>query len=880
MTNRASVTGVHVVLHDRDTDDDLLPDVWEWTKYGSLTAHSGFEASVSNAYVSLTWSDPSPANLTNWIWTIDNSQIVTRQVEIPEQDTLRVRVNGPRTFLHEGDLLTPYTYVQHESGLRAIGYLKPDGQPADWDEQTGKAWNSADYLGNSANRDSYLWKRNDEGVWVPQTEPYYGFYLGSYSNSLVKWTVDAWNGADMLTLTNGSFRVVAPIGSSRKPLIARYPTQLTVVRDNVVEFEWEMDDRNAGVLFNLWKVQSDTNGNAINRSQVVTNMVLAFPIRHGIPGTGLAHYSAVPQLEDGMQLAGPVGNRTAPWTPDIGKVFLDLPDLYLPQPDTSEDGIEDVPSPENLGWYEYSITERPQTDLVEEKTVLERFQKKSKGDDIRGVHSISGRIEYYGKVMDEETVAVGFASGDGQSRVLSGSVDASLVHPGAMSVRVMRNGNVKPIESFNDSKGNGVLFAESGTNAFSGSIIYHSDDDPTKAEISLNFLLAPASDMTLDLVVKKFPKPVVIQAFRVPDSATSAQSISGVPAVQTIQDEKGFFRLDGLEKGVYTVRAWIDGNENGIFDAWETIGYATHSSTVSPVLDSAAEPIEVVSDVTGTMIVLHDRDTDNDLLPDAWEWVNFGTLLTSGFEQKQPGLYIWQEYADGPLDSDPRTPDTDLDGLTDAMEILVTGTDTHLADTDADGVGDLEEFLAGSDPLDPADTARYSTPALAFDADGVPYVDVDYPALKPGVVLTYELQRKLSLSDETWETVAEASFGNTNGVMSYGTVLGANDDRSPAGTARMRPADQAEGVDFAAGFYRVKIYADYGKMVDNGDGTWSYWTWVRDTVNVWTWSEAARGEGTLVRDGEGNWRFVADPDDAKSSGSLVRGADGSWTFVQ
>ena len=66
----------------------------------------------------------------------------------------------------------------------------------------------------------------------------------------------------------------------------------------------------------------------------------------------------------------------------------------------------------------------------------------------------------------------------------------------------------------------------------------------------------------------------------------------------------------------------------------------------------------------------------------------------------EPDLFIWQEYADGALDSDPNRVDTDGDGLSDAVEIRLTGTDTHKVDTDGDGLSDLEEFLSGSD-LDP-----------------------------------------------------------------------------------------------------------------------------------------------------------------------------------
>ena len=205
---------------------------------------------------------------------------------------------------------------------------------------------------------------------------------------------------------------------------------------------------------------------------------------------------------------------------------------------------------------------------------------------------------------------------------------------------------------------------------------------------------------------------------------------------------------------------------------------------------------------------------------------------------------------------------------------LVVVLRSFMGTTEAFSTG---EFLSGSDPLDVGDAVPYAVPALAFDEAGVPYVDIAYPALKPGVVLTYELQRKLSLADDAWETVASHEVKNDGvGAVFYSEKDGVNAHMSEPGAARMLPADQAEGVDFSTGFYRIKIYADYGKMVDNDDGTWSYWTWVRTGTNVYVYKEAARGTGTLVRDADGNWSFVSDASGLKET--LVRGEDGSWTF--
>ena len=836
VTNGASVVGVNIVLHDRDTDGDKLPDVWEWDKYGDLSAHTGYETAVSNAYTSLALPDESI--LTNWIWKVDTSTVVTHIVDIPETDTLRVRVDSPRALLHEGDFLTPYVLVDKS----------PDG-PGDVD----------------SNRRYYLWKQQEvDGVrkWVGLTSPYYGFYLGSYSNSVIKWSAEVWDGSASAEVTNGAFKITAPLKENRRKMEAKYPTQLTKVRGNTVQFEWKMDAHNSGVVFNLWKLDgpeawdgtSSTPGpddkTGMVRTQVITNMVVPFPVRHGRVSHESCYWSAIPQMEN-------------------GESFLKL-----------EDGL-----------YEYTITERPQTDLVEPESVTERFQLVN-DDDARGLYTVSGNIRYFGKTMEIEELG-SLAGGANSTRtVFTATVDDGVLArfaPGAMCILVKNGDDVE--EAFNDSAADGVLYA-AGTksyNAWSGTIDYETGE----IEVRFSKPLPGGRDIVLGL--KKFPDsrpkssqpdgPLYIQVFKLANEADTCTSVSGVPVAQERMWCKGNFSVSNLVGGSYAIRAFVDSNGNGLLEDWETQGVAVQSGTVSPNLSSKSEPIRLNGDVRGLLVVLHDRDTDNDLLPDSWEWWKATvdgkpTLSKSGYDVSEAGGLLWfQEYADGALDSEPSSPDTDLDGLTDAMELLVTGTDAHLKDTDGDGIGDLEEFLSGSDPNKASAAVPYTVPALEFDEDGVPFVDISYPALKPGVVLTYELQRKLSLASNVWETVCEHEVKNdAAGAVFYSLQDGINDHMSEPGTARMLPADLAEGVDFATGFFRIKIRADYGKMVDNGDGTWSYWTWVQDKGDsfVFRFKEAARGEGTLVRDADGNWSFVSDATGRK--GVLVRDEDGNWSF--
>ena len=90
----------------------------------------------------------------------------------------------------------------------------------------------------------------------------------------------------------------------------------------------------------------------------------------------------------------------------------------------------------------------------------------------------------------------------------------------------------------------------------------------------------------------------------------------------------------GVPAGTYYLLAFIDSNGNGVRDAWESAGwfskaYGGASGSFDPVAVTVG-PDSGLSDIA--TIYIEDADTDNDGLPDSWEYAQYGSLEAKGVE--------------------------------------------------------------------------------------------------------------------------------------------------------------------------------------------------------------------------------------------------------
>ena len=228
-------------------------------------------------------------------------------------------------------------------------------------------------------------------------------------------------------------------------------------------------------------------------------------------------------------------------------------------------------------------------------------------------------------------------------------------------------------------------------------------------------------------------------------------------------------KLFGLDPDLtYYVMAFIDQNNNGKREAWESWGYVNSygKSSVKPydpmptTLDRECLTVVPVVDIR-----IEDADTDQDWFPDSWEYSQNSNLITQGpsTSGRQDTEYNVELAATGAgnvfsvgvlltLNAD-----TDGDGLTDAQELLA-GTSAVNASTSGDGINDGDKVALGIDPTDTISLSMKSITGKAVQwelsvARGAATRATRSLLGTDATECGYELQFTASLANPDWQTV-------------------------------------------------------------------------------------------------------------------------------
>ncbi len=186
------------------------------------------------------------------------------------------------------------------------------------------------------------------------------------------------------------------------------------------------------------------------------------------------------------------------------------------------------------------------------------------------------------------------------------------------------------------------------------------------------------------------------------DAIIGCQSFGAEDRVSYCREEHGKIR-DGMGLsfmvGYGTDPLSADTDGDGIPDGTEVNTHRSNPKSVDTDADGLPDAQEAM---LGTS--LGNPDSDGDGLLDGWEVVNnFNPLSALGnnegdIDTDGDGLSNFQEQVAG---SNPWNPDSDGDGLWDAVEVQIHHTNPLVVDTDGDGMTDKQETDSLYNPLDP-----------------------------------------------------------------------------------------------------------------------------------------------------------------------------------
>ena len=234
--------------------------------------------------------------------------------------------------------------------------------------------------------------------------------------------------------------------------------------------------------------------------------------------------------------------------------------------------------------------------------------------------------------------------------------------------------------------------------------------------------------------------PYVVAAYKSAGFSGTPEQMVRVNKVTATNDpmeaSKTPYTLLPLAKGPYYIMAFMDSNRNGQWDSFESYGFVS-----DPLDEYKPGRVDVYASKMGINIKVRDVDTDGDMIPDAWEYAQFGSLgvakrgnVRGWTDSDGDGLNDLEEYNRMAAASNPNAKDSDNDGLNDGDEVMVYGLDPSNADNDNDGLTDGQEVNTyKSNPNDPDSDndmvpdgmeVQFNSRMNSSDSDGDGYCDV------------------------------------------------------------------------------------------------------------------------------------------------------------
>ena len=270
---------------------------------------------------------------------------------------------------------------------------------------------------------------------------------------------------------------------------------------------------------------------------------------------------------------------------------------------------------------------------------------------------------------------------------------------------------------------------------------------------------------------KAFGSNAVDMAGKLRVQAFKTASFNDRPAAEVIADGPGVVTIAGLEPGSYYVRAFVDQDLDYGRSAWESWGYVRDmgdpTRPYSPV--ALAATVHGLVDTAVPALVIRDCDTDQDDLPDSWEY-----RYNAGKTDWLAVFGVQQRPLEGGISSSISYLDFDGDGLNDFAEYLYDANPT-LIDSDGDGLDDALEAALGLTALDanslritglPGSEVTWSWNGTVSDVgrDTVP-ARRSAQARSLGKSVTYVLERATSLLEQDWVEIGRAASTESVGTI-------------------------------------------------------------------------------------------------------------------